>query len=66
MLEKAFHQHSSQHQGTTNMAAQPVDLMHTPGVRQYPCNMMEEKHPPRLSFMISLIFLFDHHLFRSN
>lgn len=35
MLEKAFHQQSSQQQRTTNAAAQPVDLMHTPVVYQH-------------------------------
>lgn len=64
MLEKALQQHSSsQHQGTTSMAAQPMHLMHTPGTHQYSCTMMEEKNTPRVSCMISLMFLFDHHFF---
>lgn len=47
MLEKAFHQHSSQHQGTTSVAAQPVRLMHTPGAHQYPCTTTKEKKPTK-------------------
>lgn len=46
MLEKAFHQHSSQHQGTTSVVAQPVHLMHTSGAHQYPCTTTEKKNPP--------------------
>lgn len=43
MLGKAFHQHSSQHQGATSMAAPAVHSMHTPGACQYPCTTMEKK-----------------------
>lgn len=63
MLGKAFHQHSSQHQGATSMAAPAVHSMHTPGARQYPCTTMEKK-PLRASCVISLMFLSDHHFFK--
>lgn len=44
MPEKAFHQHSSRHQGTISVAAQPVHLMHTPGACKYPCTTMDKKN----------------------